>query len=158
MVVALVPLPFLLMFVNHDSASSGVIPIVVVGVVAVSYSWLKWQRRPEDTQSVAFMGLDRRTRWSTYRSIWRGRSIDDPVVLTMVETMHEHLRQRSALVVATLVAIAVATVALVELGGDGLHAGWITLTMVVLAASVGGLRWVMRRGALVVGRSQAAEA
>ena len=86
MILAFVPAPFLVMVANDDRSLLGVIPVGIACVVAASYSWTKWQRRPEDSQFVAFVGLDRSRQWATYRSMRYGNEIDDPVVLTITET------------------------------------------------------------------------
>ena len=68
LVLTLVPVPVILvMLLNHDTSAAGVIPIGIVCIVTISTSWRKWQRHPEETQSIAFMGLDRRTRRAAYR-------------------------------------------------------------------------------------------
>src|SRR3954471_2588143 len=114
MVLAFVPAPFLVMVTNHDRSLLGVIPVGIACVVATSYSWTKWQRRPEDAQFVAFVGLDRTRQWATYRSMRHGTAIDDPVVLTIVESIHHHLRRSLPAVVATIFAISAMAIALVE--------------------------------------------
>ena len=118
MILAFVPAPFLVMLTNDDRSLLGVIPVGIACVVATSYSWTKWQRRPEDAQFVAFVGLDRRRQWATYRSMRHGTEIDDPVVLTIIESIHHHLRRSLAVVVATILAIAAIAVALVEAAGN----------------------------------------
>jgi hypothetical protein len=157
MVVVLVPLPFLVVLLNGDGEMllSSVIPTFLVLFGTVVYSWRRWNRRPEETQSVAFMGLDRKTRWSTYRSMWQASSVDDPIALILLEAMHDHLQRSFTLVIATIGALAVAGVALV-LGSDGLHAGWLSLVIVVVSlAAIGELRWMVRRAAVVIDRSRA---
>ena len=152
MILAYVPI--VLVEINSDHDLAGLIPLGVIFVGGISYSWTKWQRRPEDSQSVAFVGLDRKRRSATYRSMLRGTRIDDPVVLTIVESIHHHLRRSVIGVVATMVAIAVATVALVETGSDSVSL-WIPLAIVVLAG--GGIaehRWIINRSALVIDRSR----
>ena len=101
------------MKINDDRSLAGMIPIAIACAVAISYSWTKWQRGPEDSQSVAFVGLDRKRRWATYRSLLRGSRIDDPVVLTIVETIHRRLRRSVMVVVAAMEAVTIATIALV---------------------------------------------
>src|SRR4051812_11086562 len=88
MVLACLPSPFLVMAMNHDSSFASVIPILLACFGGISYSWFKWRRRPEDSQSIAFVGLSRAQRSATYRSMRQGSRIDDPVVLTIVEAMH----------------------------------------------------------------------
>ena len=60
MILAFIPSPFLVMATNNDPSLAGLIPVGIACVVGISYSWTKWQRRPEDSQSVAFVGLDRK--------------------------------------------------------------------------------------------------
>jgi hypothetical protein len=154
MMLAFVPSPFVVMALNNDHDPAGLIPIGIACVVAISYSWTKWQRRPEDSQSIAFVGLDRKRRWATYRSMLRGTGIDDPVVITILESINDHLRRSVVMVVATTVLLAGAIVALVEYGGDGVSP-WIPATILVLAAgSIAGHRWIINRSGLVVDRSQ----
>ena len=154
MIVAFLPIPFVLMKINDDRSLAGLIPIGIACVVAISYSWTKWQRRPEDSQSVAFVGLDRKRRWATYRSMLRGSRIDDPVVLTIVEAIHHHLRRSVVVVVAAMVAVTIATVALVMTGGDSVSP-WIPVAIVVLSASaIAEHRWLINRSAKVIDRSQ----
>jgi hypothetical protein len=109
-----------------------IIPLGITLVAAISYSWVKWRRRPEDSQSIAFVGLDRKRQWATYRSILRGNRIDDPVVLTIFESIHDHLRRSVAAVVATTVAIAVMARALVEASGADVSL-WVPVAIVMLA-------------------------
>src|SRR4051812_39592944 len=118
MIVDFVPAPFLVMLTNDDRSLLGVIPVGIACVVASSYSWTKWQRRPEDSQFVAFVGLDRRRQWATCRSMRSGAGIEDPVVLTIVESMHHHLRRSLPAVVATIVVIAAMATALIEAAGN----------------------------------------
>ena len=120
------------MVANDDRSLIGVIPIGIACVVAASYSWTKWQRRPEDSQFVAFVGLDRRRQWATCRSMRYGTGIDDPVVLTIVESIHHHLRRSLPMVVATVVLIAVMVVALVEAAGNGISF-WVPAVSVIVA-------------------------
>ena len=157
MLLGFVPAPFLVMYLNHDSSLSAVFPILIVCVVSGTYSWRKWQQRPEDTQSIAFMGLDRRTRWSTYRSILRGRSIQDPVVFTMIETMHEHVRHAWAMVVLTIVAVATSTIVLIQVGGGG--AAWVSIAIGGLCLlGIATVLWLIRQVGVVLDRSHAEHA
>jgi len=150
MILAYVPIPFVLMELNDAPFLAGLIPLGPAFVVGISYSWTKWHRRPEDSQSVAFVGLDRKRRSATYRSMWRGSRIDDPVVLTIVESIHHHLRRSAAVVVATMVAIAVMTVVLVQTGGDSVSP-WIPLAIIILAGgAVAEHRWIINRSAQVI--------
>jgi hypothetical protein len=156
MVLILVPVPLVLALVNHDSSASGAIPIGVVCVVSIWYSWQKWQRHPEETQSIAFMGLDRRTRWAAYRSMWRGSALENPVVLTIVESMYAHLRRSSLMVLATMCAAAVMGVALVQVGG-GTYAQWVSIGIVaLLALAIAQQRWLLNRAAVVIAQSRGA--
>jgi hypothetical protein len=158
LVLSMVPAPFVVMLTNRDSSLSAVIPVFVVCVGSVSYSWNKWRRRPEDAPSITFMGLDRKTRWSAYRSLWRGSGVDDPIVLAMFESMHDHLRRSFAMVAASLCAAAVAGAALVY-GGDGLHAGWVSMGIAVLLGTAITLqRLSISRSAVVIDRSLATHA
>jgi len=154
MVLAFVPSPFVVMALNNDRSLAGVMPIGIVCVATVSYVWSKWQRRPEDSQSVAFVGLDRSRRRETYRSLLSGRRIDDPVVLTIVESIHHHMRRSVAAVVASIVVIAVMAVALVEAGGDGVSF-WVPVAIMVLAGgAIAEHLWVINRAGLVIERSR----
>jgi len=154
MILAFAPIPFLLMKINDDPSLSGVIPLGIASIVAISYSWTKWRRRPEDAQSIAFVGLDRKRQWATYRSMWRGSRIEDPVVLTIVETIHHHLRRSVSAVVATIVAIAAMTVALVQASGDGVSL-WVPVVIVVLAGgAIAEHRWIINRAGVVIDRSR----
>jgi hypothetical protein len=149
-----VPSPFLVMATNDDRSLLGVIPVGIACVVATSYSWTKWRRRPEDSQSVAFVGLDRRRRWATYRSMWNGSRIDDPVVLTIVESIHHHLSRSVPAVVATMVAMAAMAVALVESAGNGVSF-WVPAVIVMVAGgAIAEHRWVINRAGVVIDRSR----
>jgi hypothetical protein len=151
-IVAFLP-SVLLMTVIDDRGMAGVIPIGIACVVAISYSWTKWQRRPEDSQSIAFVGLDRKRRWATYRSFLRGSRIDDPVVLTIVEAIHHHLRRTVVGVVATIVGVAIATIALVVTGGG--VSPWMPVAIVALSAfAIAEHRWLINRSAKVIDLSQ----
>src|SRR3954451_6755114 len=154
MILAFVPAPFLVMVTNDDRSLLGVIPVGIVCVVATFYSWTKWQHRPEDTQFVAFVGLDRRRQWATYRSMRYGTGIDDPVVLTIVESIHHHLRRSLPAVVATIVVITAMAVALVEAAGNGISL-WVPAVSLMLAGgAIAGNRWVINRAGLVIDRSR----
>ena len=121
-ILAFVPSLIIVIATNNDITLIGVIPVGIACVVTISYSWTKWQRRPEDSQSVAFVGLDRKRQWATFRSMRDGTGIDDPVVLTIVESIHHHLRRSIPTVVVTMVGIAATTIALVEAAGT-MHNG-----------------------------------
>jgi hypothetical protein len=153
MVVLCVPLPFVVMWSNHDSSLVAVLPVVLGCVVGISSSWSKWRRRPEDAQSVAFLGLHRTARGATYRSLWRGSAIDDPVVLTIVESIDRHLRQSVGLVVATVVTAAALAVLLVRMGGAEGTVVIVALIGLLAAGILGGHRILMARLDVVVHRS-----
>jgi hypothetical protein len=153
MVLWFIPIPFVIMEINHDTSLASIIPLGITLVAAISYSWAKWRRRPEDSQSIAFVGLDRKRQWATYRSILRGNRIDDPVVLTIVESIHDHLRRSVAAVVATTVAIAVMALALVEASGADVSF-WVPVAIVMLAGgAIAEHRWIINRAGLVIDRS-----
>ena len=154
MILAFVPAPFLVMVANDDSSLLGVLPVGIACVVAASYSWTKWQRRPEDSQFVAFVGLDRRRQWATYRSMRNGTGIDDPVVLTIVESIHHHLRRSLPAVVATMVVIAAMVVALVEAAGNGVSFWVPAVSLMAVGGAIAGHRWVINRAGVVIDRSR----
>ena len=80
----------------------------------------------------------------------RGSPIDDPVVLTIVESIHGHLRRTVGAVVASIVAIAGYVVALVEVSGEGVSP-WVPAAIVIAAgAAIAGHRWLITRSALVI--------
>jgi hypothetical protein len=154
MILAFVPSVFLVMETNDNYSLLGVMPVGIACVAAISYSWTKWQRRPEDSQSVAFVGLDRRRQWATYRSMRGGTGIDDPVVLTIVESIHHHLSRSVPAVVATMVVLAAMAVALVETAGNGVSF-WVPAVIVMVAGgAIAGLRWVINRAGVVIDRSR----
>ena len=153
MVLLCLPLPFVVMKLNDDSSLAGVIPIGLGCLGGLCYSWTKWRQRPEDAQSVAFVGLDRRRRAATYRSMWRGTEIEDPVVLTIVESIDHHLRRSVWPVIAAVVAVAVMTVTLVAVGGGGAGALPVVIVVGALAATVlAAHRWLMNRISSVLDR------
>ncbi len=155
MILAFVRDPFLVMVANDDRSLLGVIPIGIACVVATSYSWTKWQRRPEDNQFVALVGTTtRRRQWATCRSMRYGAGIEDPVVLTIVESIHHHLRRSLPMVVATVVVIAVMAVALVEGAGPGISLWVPAVSVIVAGGAVAGHRWVINRAGLVIDRSR----
>ena len=80
----------LMLLLNQDAFTVYLAVFVPTWVASISYSWTKWRRHPEDTQSIAFLGLDRERRRAAYRSVRTATPIEDPVVLTMIESMHEH--------------------------------------------------------------------
>jgi hypothetical protein len=154
MILALVPSPFLVMLTNNDRSLVSLIPIGIVCVVAISYSWNKWQRRPEDSQSVAFVGLDRKRRWATYRSMREGTRIDDPVVLTIVESIHHHVSGSVPAVVATMLVIAAMVIALVEAGRNSVSFWWPALIVMLAAGAIAGHHWLANRAAVVIDLSR----
>jgi hypothetical protein len=156
MILACLPAPFLVMMMNNDTDfATTVIPVGLACFGAISYSWSKWKRRPEDAQSIAFVGLSRTQRGSTYRSMWRGSRIDDPVVLTIVEAMHQHMRRGGLwLIVAATVASGALGAGLAASSGQG-GVAWFSLAIAVLVTTtVAGLRWVNDRAGLVIRRSR----
>jgi hypothetical protein len=157
MVLLSLPLPFVVMKLNNDITFAGVIPVFLGCLGGISYSWAKWRRRPEDAQSVAFVGLDRRRRSATYRSMWRGIAIEDPVVLTIVESIDHHLRLSFWSVVAAVVALAAAAITLIEIGGGGSSVGALVAASTIgalAAAVIGAHRWVMNRITVVLDRGR----
>jgi hypothetical protein len=154
MVLLCLPSPFVVMKLNHDSSLAAVIPIGISCLGGVCYSWAKWRRRPEDAQSVAFVGLDRRRRGATYRSMWRGTAIEDPVVLTIVESIDHHLRRSVWSVVAAVGVVAVMTIALLAGGGGGVALPASIVIGVIAAAVIAGHRWLMNRLGLVLDRGR----
>jgi hypothetical protein len=153
MVLVCLPSPFIVMKLNHDSSLVSLIPIWISVVGGLSYSWAKWRRRPEDSQSVAFVGLDRTRRGATYRSMWRGTAIEDPVVLTIVESIDDHLRRSVWPVIAAVAAVAAMTIALVAGGGGGAVALPASIVVGLIAAAVIAVhRWLMNRVGLVLDR------
>jgi hypothetical protein len=155
MVLLYLPSPFIVMKLNNDTSLASVIPIALACLGGVSYSWAKWRRRPEDSQSVAFLGLDRKRRGATYRSMWRGTAIEDPVVVTIVESIDRHLRGSVWPVIAAVVAVAAMAIALVEVGGFGTGAMLAVIVIGALAAAVIAThRWVMNRVGLVLDRGR----
>jgi len=152
--LAFAPSVFIVMVTNNDYSLIGVMPVGIAFLVAISYSWTKWWRRPEDSQSVAFVGLDLRRQWATFCSMRGGSGIDDPVVLIIVESIHHHLRRSVPAAVATVVVIAAMAVALVEVAGNGVSF-WVPAVIVVVAgAAIAGLGWVINRAGVVIDRSR----
>jgi hypothetical protein len=144
LLAACVPIPFIAGRLNDDMSAEAMVPFVSL-IGAVSYSWSKWMRRPEDSQSIAFAGLHRSQRRVAYRSIRTGRAIDDPVVLTIVDSMHQHVQRTgwtAALAVAGLVA---ASVALVIAGGGGGDAWSAAGAAVAVGAAVVAAGWWLTR-------------
>ena len=74
--------------------------------------------------------------------------------MTIVETIHRRLRRSVMVVVAAMVAVTIASIALVMTGDDSVSP-WIPVAIVVL--SVGAIaehRWLINRSAKVIDRSQ----
>ncbi len=87
--------------------------------------------------------------------MWRATAIDDPVVVTIVESIDRHLRGSVWPVIAAVVAVAAAAIGLVEVGGSGAGAMSATIVIGVLAAAViAAHRWVMNRVGLVLERGR----
>jgi hypothetical protein len=154
MVLMYLPAPFVVMTLNDDASLVSVIPIAFACLGGISYSWAKWRRRPEDSQSVAFVGLDRNRRGRTYRSMWRATPIDDAVVLTIVESIDCHLRRSVWPVVAALVGVAATAIALVEVGGGAGSTLVASAIAILAAAAIAAHRWVMNRVTLVLDRGR----
>jgi hypothetical protein len=143
LLLACVPVPFIAGRLNHDMSVVAVVPFVAV-VGAVSYSWSKWMRRPEDSQSIAFAGLRRSQRSVAYRSLLTGRPIGDPIVLTIVESMHQHVLRTGWTAILAVAGVTAATVGLMDFG----RAGTLPATAVVIASGVAAIIggwWITRR-------------
>lgn len=154
LVLLCLPLPFVVMRLNNDSSLASVLPTGIACFGGLAYSWAKWSRRPEDSQSVAFVGLDRGRRAATYRSMRRGSAIEDPVVLTIVESIHHHLRRSVRPVIAAVVALAVATVTLLAVGeGRAVALPASIVVGVAAAAVIVAHRWLVDRVGVVLGRT-----
>ena len=147
MILVCVPAPFIVMKLNDDSSLASLIPIGLACFGGICYSWSKWTRRPEDAQSVAFVGLDRRRRGATYRAMRTGTGIDDPVVYTIVESISHHMHRVGVWpLVVTATAIAVPGVALLVAGGHGSGVVVAAGVAVLLGAmTVAAYRWVSIR-------------
>ncbi len=155
MVLLCLPSPFLVMAANNDSSFASVVPVLLACFGGISYSWSKWKRRPEDSQSIAFVGLNRAQRRATYRSMRRGSRIEDPVVLSIMEAMHQHMLRGLWLVVAATITVGVLGAALAASSGQ---AGviWVVLAVAVLVTgAVSGVRWVAARAGVVIAESHA---
>lgn len=151
MLLGCVPAPFLVRWLNHDTSWVALIPMVSV-LPGLWYSWSKWTSRPEDSQSIAFAGLDRSRRRLAYRSLLTASAIEDPIVLTIVDSMHQHVRRTgwsAALAVAGLIASACLLI-----GGSGSPAWPVIVSLTAAGAvAIGGGWWLTRRAGAVVGRS-----
>lgn len=147
MILVCLPVPFVVMKLNDDSSLASLIPIGLACFGGIWYSWSKWTRRPEDAQSVAFVGLDRRRRGATYRSMRTGNAIDDPVVYTIVESISHHMHRSGVWpIVAAATAIAIPGVALLVVGGHGSGVAVAVGVAVLLGAmTVAAYRWVSIR-------------
>ena len=155
MVLACLPSPFIVMAMNDDSSFASVIPVLLACFGGVSYSWSKWRRRPEDSQSIAFVGLSRAQRRATYRSLWRGSCVEDPVVLSIVEAMHQHMRRGLWLVLAATITVGALGAALASSSGRG-GVLWVVLaTVVIVYVGAAGVRWVTNRAGVVISQSHA---
>ena len=154
MVFIFLPPPFVVMMLNTDASLASMIPIGLVCVGGLSYSWAKWARHPEDAQSVAFLGLERGRRGGAYRSVWHAKAIKDPVVLTIVESIDDHLHRSLWAVATGVVAVAVMAIALIAGSRNG-HA-WVVSIVVGLGAAVflSGHRWLIGRIGVVLQRSR----
>jgi integral membrane sensor domain MASE1 len=83
-----------------------------------------------------------------------GTGIDDPVVLTIIESIHHHLRRSLPAVVATMVAITAMAVALVEAAGSGVSFWVPAVSVIVAGGAIAGHRWVINRAGVVIDRSR----
>jgi hypothetical protein len=151
MLVACAPAPFLVRWLNHDSSWVALVPMLSV-LPGLWYSWSKWKQRPEDSQSIAFAGLDRSRRRLAYRSLVTGSAIEDPIVLTIVESMHEHVK-RTGWTAALAVAGLTATACLLA-GGSGSRL-WPAIAALVSGGvlAIGAGWWITRRAGDVLGLS-----
>jgi len=151
MLLGCVPALVLVGWLNHDASLVALIPIVTV-LPGLWYSWLKWARRPEDSQSVAFVGLDRSQRRLVYCSVATGSPLDDPIVLTIVGSMQQHM-ERTGWMAALAVAGITASVCLL-IGGSGTPS-WPAITAVLAAGTlaIAGGWWLTRRTGQVMRRS-----
>ena len=57
MVLMYLPAPFIVMKLNNDASLVSLIPIAIACLTGTSYSWAKWRRRPEDSQSMNRVGV-----------------------------------------------------------------------------------------------------
>jgi hypothetical protein len=148
MLLGCVPGPFLVRWLNHDTSMVALIPFGSA-FGGIWYSWSKWGRRPEDTQSIAFAGLVRSQRRAAYRSLLTGSAIEDPIVLTIVDSMHQHV-QRTGWTAVLGVAGLTATTALL-MGFSGAVA-WPATAAVTTAGAVaiGAGWWITRQAGRVV--------
>lgn len=142
--------------INREQLAVQLAVFIPTCVASVSYSWTKWRRHPEDAQSIAFLGLDRDRRRAAYRSLRTGSAIDDPVVLTMIESMHEHQRRTCVLMIAATVAVGASAVALAAASGDPVAAIVAVAIVAVTAGAIAQQRWLTHRAGDVIGRSHAA--
>jgi hypothetical protein len=152
---ALLPVLGAVALENRGDAITALIPVVLVSIGGVSYSWSKWRTRPEDSQSIAFVGLDRSRRRETYRSLWHGKPVSDPVVLTILESMHEHVGRSLPMATVAVAAVAGCGVALVRASGSDVSLLWVALaTAALVGAGVVQMRWIFKRAGAVIDRSR----
>ena len=154
LVVVMASATALNLYVNQTDAVAQLAVFIPAYVGSISYSWSKWRRHPEDTQSIAFLGLSRARRRAAYRSLRTRSPIDDPVVLTMVESMHEHQARTCALMIAAVVAVAGSGVALTGMSGDRTGTAAAIAIVVVAASAIAQQRWLTHRAGEVIGRSR----
>jgi hypothetical protein len=154
MLITCVPIPFVVGWINDDMSLVAMIPFVSL-VGGISYSWSKWTRRPEDSQSVAFAGLSRDQRGIAYRSLISGRAIQDPVVLTIVDSMHQHVVRTGWSAILAASGLAVAAIGLMSVGGAGT---WPVIAVVIvgIVAAIGAGWLLTRRAGQVLLRSASA--
>jgi DNA-binding PadR family transcriptional regulator len=150
MVLACIPMPFIVGWLNHDMSLVAMVPFVSL-VGGISYSWSKWMRRPEDSQSIAFAGLPRSQRRVAYRSLRTLRPIEDPIVLTIVDSMQQHVQRTGWSAAITVAGVSAVTIALIVIGGAGAGAWPASAAVVVFGVFVvvAG-RWLARRAGQVV--------
>ena len=155
MVVMFVALGFIITRLNHDTGAALLIAMTGACVGTIVTCWYRWRRHPEDAQSVAFLGLDRTARGSAYRSMWRSSGVEDPVVLTILESMHHHQRRSFPMVAAAMSATAVLGIALVQGAGSGISVRWVSVGIIaLLGTAIGLLRLITNRAGVVIGRSR----
>ena len=76
-----------------------------------------------------------------------GTGIDDPVVLTIIESIHHHLRRSLPAVFATILVVAAMAVALVAAAGNGVSL-WVPAVALVLAGQTSRPRYRPQLAAL----------
>ena len=133
MIIAFLPIPFVLMKINDDRSLAGMIPIAIACVCRGDLVLLD-----EVAASARRLPVSRirrthgKRRWETCRSLLRGSRIDDAVVLTIVETIHRRLRRSVMVIVAAMEAVTIATIALVMTADDSVSP-WVPVAIVVLS-------------------------